>query len=294
VSHEPLQVIVLTGLSGSGKTTALHALEDAGVFCVDNLPTPLVGPFLRLCDENAAVRRVGLAVDVRDRPFQAEGAPVAETFDGPNRDVHVVFLDASDASLINRFKTTRRPHPLMTGRPDAPPTLADAIARERGWLAPLRQRATLVIDTTPLSVHELRARVHDRFATREARPMALSLVSFGFRNGLPPEADFVFDVRFLDNPYFVPELREKTGLDPDVAAFVMAQPVAQGFADTVLATLRAALPAIARERRALLTVAVGCTGGHHRSVALAESLAARLAEDGVAPQIRHRDLHRGP
>jgi UPF0042 nucleotide-binding protein len=294
VTLEPLQVIVLTGLSGSGKTTALHALEDAGVFCVDNLPTPLVGPFLRLCDENGAVRRVGLAVDVRDRPFQAEGAAMALAFDGPNRDVHVIFLDASDASLINRFKTTRRPHPLMTGGPDAPATLADAIARERGWLDPLRHRATLVVDTTPLSVHELRARIHDRFATREARPMALSIVSFGYRNGLPPEADFVFDARFLDNPYFVPELREKSGLDPDVAAYVMSQPVAQTFADHILGTIAAILPAIARERRALLTLAVGCTGGHHRSVALVEALATRLAATGTTPQVRHRDLHRGP
>ena len=294
MSLEPLQVIVLTGLSGSGKTTALHALEDAGVFCVDNLPTPLVGPLLRLCDENGAVRRVGLAVDVRDRPFQTDSGTIAEVFDGPNRDVHVVFLDASDASLINRFKTTRRPHPLMSGGPAAPAVLADAIALERGWLEPLRHRATFVVDTTTLSVHELRARIHDRFASREALPMALSLLSFGFRNGLPPEADFVFDVRFLDNPYFVPALRDMTGLDPDVAAFVLGQPIAQRFADHILATLRDVLPAIERERRALLTLAVGCTGGHHRSVALVESLAQRLAADGITSQVRHRDLHRGP
>jgi UPF0042 nucleotide-binding protein len=284
-------VIVLTGLSGSGKTTALHALEDAGVFCVDNLPSPLVGPFLRLCDENAAVRRVGLAVDVRDRPFVSDGATLLDSLEGPQREIHVVFLDASDASLINRFKTTRRPHPLMDA---VTPSLADAIARERSWLAPLRHRATFVLDTTPLSVHALRARIHDRFSTSETRAMALQLLSFGFRNGLPPEADFVFDARFLANPYFVPELRDGTGLDPAVAAFVLSQPLAQTFADQVLATLRTVLPAIAEERRAQLTVAIGCTGGHHRSVALAEAIAAALRSDGLAPQVRHRDLQKAP
>ncbi len=292
MGDELLQVVVLTGLAGSGKTTALHALEDAGFFCVDNLPTPLVETFLRLCHDNPAVRRVGLAIDVRDRPFLGDLERVAEALFGPDRHVTIVLLESADDALINRFKTTRRPHPLMAQ--GAAPGLAEAIALERSWLAPFRARASEVIDTTAMSVHDLRQRIHDRFSGPAARSMALHLQSFGFRHGVPPESDFVLDARFLDNPYFVPELRDRSGLDREVSDFVLSQPDARAFLGHATALLLSALPAIERERRALLTVSIGCTGGHHRSVALTVALAAALAEAGFPAEVRHRDLHRGP
>jgi UPF0042 nucleotide-binding protein len=292
MSDETLQVIVLTGLSGSGKTTALHALEDAGFFCVDNLPTPLVGTLLRLCDENPTVKRVGLAIDVRDRPFLGDVERALDELHGPNRDVRILFLDSADASIINRFKTTRRPHPVMAQ--GAAPHLAEAINLERSWLGPFRSRATDVIDTTPMSVHDLRQWVHDHFGASARQAMAIHLYSFGFRHGLPPESDFVLDARFLDNPYFVAELRDKSGLDPDVAAFVLEQPMAKTFLADATQLLFHALPGIEREKRAMLTIAIGCTGGHHRSVAMAEALGQVLREAGRSCEVRHRDLARGP
>lgn len=292
MSGEGLQVIVLTGLSGSGKTTALHALEDAGFFCVDNLPTPLIGTFLRLCDENPTVKRVGIAIDVRDRPFLGDLERILNELPAPNRDVRILFLDSADAAIINRFKTTRRPHPVMAQ--GAAPHLADAIALERGWLGPFRARATDAIDTTAMSVHDLRQWIHEHFGHSDRQGMLIHLHSFGFRHGVPPESDFVFDARFLDNPYFIADLRDKSGLDADVGSFVLQQPLAQQYFAHIRDLLLTVLPAIEREKRALLTIALGCTGGHHRSVALVEALGAVLRDGGRSCEVRHRDLARGP
>jgi len=292
MSEGKLQVVVLTGLAGSGKTTALHALEDAGFFCVDNLPTPLVPPFLRLCQDNASVRRVGLAIDIRDRPFLGDLEQVIEVLDAADHEVSIVFLESSNEAIINRFKTTRRPHPVMAQR--LAPHLDEAIRLERTWLMPFAARATLTVDTSAMSVHDLRQLVHRRFGSAGSGAMALQVCSFGFRNGVPPESDFVFDARFLENPYFIDELRDKTGLDPEVAAFVMDQPLAARLLDHIAALLLEALPAIEREKRALLTIAIGCTGGHHRSVALAVALSGRLGAAGHTAEVRHRDIHRGP
>ncbi|MFO0745638.1 MAG: RNase adapter RapZ [Myxococcota bacterium] len=289
-SPEILQVVVLSGLSGSGKTAALHALEDAGFYCVDNLPTPLVPQFLALAEENPGTRRVALVLDVRERLFTGDIAPVLANLDGPRRRGSVLYLECDDVALTNRFKTTRRPHPLVARGQAA--TLEEAFALEREWLLPFREHAQLTIDTTSVTVHDLRRQVRAHFEGAEPAKMALQLRSFGYHHGLPPEADYVFDVRFLENPYFVASLRDQTGLDEPVVRFVIDQPAATRMRQHILALLDDVLPQIEVEGRAALTVAIGCTGGRHRSVAMVEALKGDLEARGRAPIVSHRDLAR--
>lgn len=287
---EILQVVVLSGLSGSGKTAALHALEDAGFYCVDNLPTPLVPKFLELAEENPGTRRVALVLDVRERLFKGDLARVLADLDGPRRTGSVLYLDCDDVALTNRFKTTRRPHPLIAR--GLTRTLEESFALEREWLAPFREHARTTFDTTHVTVHDLRRQVRALFEGGAPAKMALGLCSFGFHHGLPPEADFVFDVRFLDNPYFAPELRDQTGLDEPVVRYVLDQDAAHRMRGHVVALLTDVLPAIEAEGRAALTIAIGCTGGRHRSVAMAEALAGDLRALGLTPTVSHRDLPR--
>lgn len=299
-------VVVLSGLSGSGKTTALHALEDAGFFCIDNLPSALVRPFLRLSDDNPAVSRVALSIDVRERLFDKEAAldrltrsPRSEVRDDDDSlfseldelerqgRLSVLYLESDEDALVNRFKTTRRPHPLVTlGQAT---TLTEALAHERSLLTPFRARATLVIDTTHINVHELRRRITDAYGEAGSVALKVAITSFGFRNGLPAEADFVFDVRFLDNPFFRVDLRDQTGLDPAVSAFVLGQEAASAMLDRMTALIETVLPHVEKEGRASLTIAIGCTGGQHRSVALAVAMRDRLASHGPVA-LHHRDL----
>lgn len=286
-----LAVVVLSGLSGSGKTAALHALEDVGFYCVDNLPTPLVPSFLALAEENPGTRRVALVLDVRERLFKGDVARVLADLDGPRRAGTVIYLECADRALVNRFKTTRRPHPLIAqGHAQS---LDEAFALERQWLEPFREHADLTFDTTSVTVHDLRRTIRARFEEGAATDrMALQLMSFGFHHGLPPEADYVFDVRFLDNPYFVESLREQSGLDPAVVAYVMGQDAALAMRRRIVELLAAVLPPIEVEGRAALTVAIGCTGGRHRSVAMVEALVADLVALGKSPTVVHRDLGR--
>lgn len=284
------EVLVLSGISGSGKTTALHALEDAGYFCVDNLPAPLLPTFLRLVDDNSALTRVALAMDVREGPFRGDLANDIVALTARDERVRVLFLDSREDVLVARFKTTRRPHPVVAQ--GAATTLSEAVAIERAWLAPIGAVAARVIDTTELNVHELKRRIIQLYGGPQGAALALHLMSFGFRHGVPQEADFVFDVRYLDNPYFVEALRAKTGLDDDVAAFVLGQQGAQRVLGLIAATLDEVLPRIEREGRAAVTVALGCTGGHHRSVAMCEALGAQLAAGGREALIAHRDIQR--
>lgn len=301
-------VVVLSGLSGSGKTTALHALEDAGFFCIDNLPSALVKPFLRLSDENPAITRVALSIDVRERLFEKESkegddelgrdasasraaASLFNELDELERQgrLSVLYLESDVDALVNRFKTTRRPHPLMARGSSI--TLTEALAHERELLEPFRARATLVIDTTDINVHELRRRIIDAYGEAGHAALRVAITSFGFKNGLPPEADFVFDARFLDNPFFRPELRHQTGLDPAVSEFVLNQPAAMALLDRLASLIELVLPLVEAEGRAALTLAIGCTGGQHRSVALAVALRERLAHRGTIA-LHHRDLPR--
>ena len=285
-----MELVVLSGLSGSGKTTALRALEDAGYLCVDNLPTALLETFLRLAEENASVEKVAVVMDVREITFGADVARHLDSLRGDGQDIRLVYFDASDDRLITRFKETRRKHPLIAvGEAD---TVAEAIALERSWLQPIRVRASTVIDSTELTVHDLKRRIRAMFVEAEDRQLAIHLLSFGFRHGLPPEADFVFDVRFIPNPYFVETLREMTGLEAEVATYVLEQPSATMILDHIRAVATDVLPLAQQEGKYSMTIAIGCTGGHHRSVAIVEALASQLSTQGLVALVTHRDVEK--
>jgi UPF0042 nucleotide-binding protein len=295
-------VVVVTGLSGAGKSQALHALEDLGFFCVDNLPTLLAPQAVALC-ERGGMTRVALGIDVRVRAFLGEVGNVLQLLEAAGqRDLQVLFLDASDETLLHRFSESRRPHPLSaeSGHEGALAVL-DGVRIERERLAPLRASATRVVDTTNTSVHELRRLLVAHFgpASGGAPRMVTRFVSFGFKYGTPVDADLVLDVRFLDNPYFVPELKPLTGLDDAVARYVLETPETQEFLRRTRDLLTYVMPRYEREGKSYLTIAIGCTGGRHRSVTIADQLAKDLSasrggDGGSAPiAVVHRDLHRG-
>jgi len=292
-------LVVVTGLSGAGKSTAVHALEDAGFFCIDNLPTPGVRASLDALRQEG-VERIALGIDVRVRSF-LEGTTrvLDELARAYAPDLRVLFLDASDQALLRRFSSTRRPHPLSTnpipGHERAARAVLEGIQSERDLLSALRARASVVIDTTELSVHDLRAQVLTLFGPEsEGLPrMRCRVLSFGFQYGPPQDADLVFDVRFLKNPFFVPELKALSGLDDSVRDYVLDQAEAQEFLQHAGALVEFCVPRFEREGKSYLTVALGCTGGRHRSVALAERLASRMeGELGMAIDVVHRDMER--
>lgn len=274
-------VVVVTGLSGAGRTTALRALEDLGFFCIDNLPTALAPQAVALC-EKGGMTRVALGMDVRVRVFLGEvGSVLSELEDHGRRDLSVLFLDASDETILRRFSETRRPHALATyDSLTHASSVIEGVTFERERLAPLRARATRVIDTTALSVHELRRAVVGYFGpasgTRER--MTVRVLSFGFKYGTPTDADLVFDARFLKNPYFIPELKRVPGTEKPVKDFVLGLPETGEFLRRTLHLLRYVVPKYEREGKSYLTIAFGCTGGMHRSVVLAERVAAALDE----------------
>jgi UPF0042 nucleotide-binding protein len=283
------QVVILTGVSGSGKSTALRALEDGGFYCVDNLPVVLLDKLLDLSSHTAGeVSRIALVVDAREGRFLTEAPRIIDDVRRRGGDVTVLFLDASDESLLRRYSETRRRHPLAGDRGSVP----EGIAAERQALAGLRAVADEVMDTTGLNVHELKRMVHTRFAGAGAEGMGVTLVSFGFRSGIPSHADLVLDVRFLPNPFFVPELKPFPGTDPRVRDFVLGQPDAQAFLDKAEDLAGFLIPRYRAEGKTYLTVAIGCTGGKHRSVALANELAARLGRRGMPVRVWHRDVEK--
>ena len=287
------QVVVVTGMSGAGKSTALHALEDLGFYCCDNMPTGFGPEVVDLC-ERGGIRRVALGVDVRLGNFLVAVDEVIDALDASGtRDLHVLFFDASDESIVRRFSETRRPHPMAPEEGD----VIEGIERERERLAPLRARSTRVIDTTRLTVHELRRALVAQFsvvAPGQAGRMVTRLVSFGFKFGAPVDADLLLDVRFLANPFFVPSMKHRPGTDADVAQFVLATEEGEGFITRAEQLLEYTIPLYAREGKAYLTIAIGCTGGRHRSVAVAEELSKRLAASGIPNvYVTHRDVARG-
>jgi UPF0042 nucleotide-binding protein len=282
------RVAILTGLSGSGKSTALRALEDAGFYCVDNLPVVFLDKLLELSGHTAGeVSRIALVVDAREGRFLAEAPRLIEEVRKKGADVEVVFLDASDESLVRRYSETRRRHPLA-----GEGSVQDGIAAERRALAGLKDVADEVIDTTTLNVHELKRLVTRRFVAGEGSRLSVTVVSFGFRFGIPTHADVVLDVRFLPNPFFVPELKPFPGTDPRVAGFVLGQPDAKAFLDRVSDLFGFLLPRYRGEGKSYLTVAIGCTGGKHRSVAVAGALAERLERGGQPVRLWHRDVEK--
>jgi RNase adapter protein RapZ len=284
-----IEVAVVTGLSGAGRSTAAKCLEDLGWFVVDNLPPELIATMVELgAQARGVITRVAVVMDVRSRAFTDDLASVIKDLDARGYKPRVLFLEATDEVLIRRFEQVRRSHPLQgDGR------LADGIKAERHLLGQLREHADLVLDTTGLSVHQLRAKIEDAFGTEASTRTRVTVLSFGYKYGLPMDADLVMDVRFLPNPFWIPELREQTGLDADVRNYVLGQEGAEEFLERYHDLLRLIGTGYRREGKRYMTLAVGCTGGKHRSVAISEELSARLAdEDGMAVKVVHRDLGR--
>lgn len=283
---EAKRIVVVTGLAGAGKSTAARALEDVGYFVVDNLPPQLIETLVTLSDSSGSeLRRIALVIDAREAKFLRDFGPAWERLSGLGHDITLLFLDASDDALIKRFKETRRRHPL-----DGGDGVRQGIERERALLEDMQQRADEVIHTTELSVHELKQRIVGRFGSAEPEKLGLTLMSFGFKHGLPQELDLCFDCRFLQNPYFVDELRSLPGTTPAVAQYVLEQPDAGAFLTKMEDLIDFLLPRFLAEGKTYVTGAIGCTGGRHRSVALAEALAQRLRGRNWEVRVIHRDL----
>ena len=280
----PESLVVVTGLSGSGKSYVNKCLEDMGYFCVDNLPLELVEPLL----SRVSAPRVGVILDVRNPDFAGRFPKILSRLRAMVPATRLLFLDASEESLIRRFSETRRPHPLSGNR-----SLLQSLRRERRMLEEVRSVADVVVDTSEMTVHELRSFIQKTFVSDPSRArMLLSATSFGYKFGVPHDVDLLFDVRFLANPHFVPELKPKTGLDPAVAAYIEKDPETGRFLARVREFLDYLLPLYEKEHKSYLSIGVGCTGGRHRSVFVAERLAAMLKEKGYPVRVSHRDATR--
>lgn len=283
----PRDLVILTGLSGSGKASALKAFEDLGFYAVDNMPVELMPPFAELVAHSRDIRRAALVVDVREGQ-SLERFPTILGEIRRTLPTTVVFLEASKAALLARYSETRRPHPL--GREER---VTRALQEERRLLEPIRQVADIIIDTTKFNVHELRAYIQSKFVREsDGKSLMISSVSFGYKRGVPLDADLVFDVRFLPNPHFVPEFRNLTGKDAKVENYIVSFPQTREFLDRVTDLLLFLLPHYIHEGKSYLTLAFGCTGGQHRSVMIAEEIARRLGRHGYPVKAAHRDMPR--
>ena len=284
-AHAAAELVIITGMSGSGKASALKAFEDLGYYCVDNLPVELIPRFAELALQSGEIPRTALVVDVREGS-QLEKLPGILKSVKRMLPTRVIYLEASDAALLRRYSETRRPHPLGKGT-----TVRASLAAERRHLRAIRALADLVIDTSKFNVHELRAHLTDRFKGHSGsqQTILVSCVSFGYKHGLPDDADLVFDVRFLPNPHFVPEFRALTGRDPRVATYIRSFPQTQEFINRISDLLVYLLPHYIREGKSYLTISFGCTGGQHRSVMIAEDVSKRLRKAGYKVKVAHRD-----
>lgn len=282
-----LNIIVVTGLSGSGKSVVIRALEDNGFFCIDNLPVVLIPKFIDLCQGyGEGIKRIALGIDLRERLFLHSWPEVLTELRVAGHRVEVLFLDAADEVLLRRFSETRRPHPLA-----GEGSIQEGIVRERKALEGMRALADKIIDTSDFNVHELKREVEQYYSQSQSpRKMSLFMNSFGYKYGIPHDTDMIMDVRFLPNPFFVNELRAKNGLEPDVKEFVLKREETHVFLDRLYSLLEFVLPQYEREGKSSLTLALGCTGGKHRSVVLVEELKKRLDQERFRIHVKHRDI----
>lgn len=283
-----IDLVIVTGMSGAGKTVAIQSFEDLGYFTMDNMPPALLPKFLELVAQSEDTNRVAIVVDMRSRLFFKEITTILDKLDSNDAiDFKILFLDATDGELVSRYKETRRSHPLAAdGR------VLDGITLERELLAPLKNLSQNVVDTTELTPRHLRKEISDQFAKKDGKTsFRIEIISFGFKYGVPLDADLIFDVRFLPNPYYQAELREQTGLDSPVYDYVMSQQESEDFYKSLLGLLEPILPGYQREGKSVLTVAIGCTGGQHRSVAFAHRLAHDLSGNWPVNE-SHRDKER--
>ena len=282
------EILIVTGMSGAGRSTVGNALEDLGWYVVDNLPPQMLRPLVELVERaGTTLPKIAAVVDVRGGKLFADLNEIVESLrDGTQ--IRVLFLEATDSALVRRFEQVRRPHPLQEDG-----TILDGIRAERARMLEMRESSDLIIDTSDLNIHQLSTKIADSFAAADTPGLQVTVLSFGFKYGLPTDADLVADMRFLPNPFWVPELRPFTGLDTEVSDYVLAQEGASEFVTNYLAAITPVLAGYQRENKRHATIAIGCTGGKHRSVAVAEEFAARLRNlPGVAVSVKHRDLGR--
>ncbi|MCH3922192.1 RNase adapter RapZ [Limosilactobacillus sp.] len=283
---DSMQVVIITGMSGAGKTVAVHSFEDLGYFVIDNMLPNLAEKFVDVIKDSGEFDKVAMVMDLRSRGFHEQVLPsLMKLRQRKDLSVRVLFLDADNVTLISRYKETRRSHPLAPqGR------LLDGVELERKLLTELKSRADVIIDTTKLTPRNLKLRINKLFGHGEGSNFYIEVMSFGFKYGLPLDADIVMDVRFLPNPFYVPELKHRTGNDKPVQDYVMKSPIAQDFYRHLIALLKSAMPGYIKEGKSSLTVAIGCTGGQHRSVTIANRLAGDLKEAGYQVNLVHRDV----
>ncbi|MEE9180494.1 MAG: RNase adapter RapZ [Vicinamibacteria bacterium] len=287
----PARFVFITGLSGSGKTLAMKALEDAGFFCVDNLPPKLLGPFAELTAKGGeSIERVAVVVDIRERGFLKDFPEVFGRLRKRGFETTLIFLEARDEVVVRRFSESRRPHPLAVGKG----SVLEAVRKERRKLSAIRRLADQILDTSEMTVHELRRYLLEQFRDVEGRPgPAMNVVSFGYKFGVPHDADLVFDVRFLPNPFFEKDLRAKDGNHPAVERFLLSFPATNEFIQRLESFVNYLIPQYTSEGKSYLTIAIGCTGGRHRSVMVAKEMAGRLKKQGFSVTVTHRDVEGG-
>ena len=283
--NEHLELVIITGMSGAGKTVAMQSFEDMGYYCIDNMPPNLLPTFWKLVRETGQFSKIALVMDLRMQDFFEEINRAIETMDNtPLIRTRIVFLDATNEELVTRYKESRRAHPLAKNE-----RTIEGIKKERELLKDIRMKAQVVIDTSSITPRQLREKLIEKFKVKEKEMFRVEMVSFGFKYGVPIDADVVMDVRFLPNPHYIPELKPQTGLDKDVYDYVMQQPETESFYKKFTDLLEYTLPGYKKEGKSNLTVAIGCTGGKHRSVALVERIANKIKADGYPVNVSHRD-----
>ena len=277
-------LVIITGLSGSGKSTAVHVLEDLGYYCVDNIPPTLLPKFIELCENSdKGISKVALVIDIREKVSFESAPAVIEEFKQKGYPVDMIFLESSDAALVKRYKETRRKHPLSDDG-----NILEGISKEREMLRALKELSGYTIDTSELNVHQLSDIIKNKFINANTQNTLLNIMSFGFKHGIPNDADMIFDVRFLPNPHFVESLKEQTGKDKEVIDYIMSQDQSLKFIEKITEFLEYLIPNYEKEGKSYLTIAIGCTGGKHRSVAITDKLAQHFKS--LSPVTRHRDI----